>query len=87
MANLTSSRKRARQAISRRKHNASLRSRFRTYVKNVVKAVGKGDKQAALHAYKEVCVIADSSASKKLIHKNKAARHKSNLNRRIAQMP
>lgn len=86
MANSASSRKRARQAEARREHNVGLRSRFRTYIKNVIKAVDNGDRQAAGDAYKRACSIVDSSASKKLIHKNKAARHKSHLNRRIRQM-
>ena len=86
MANLKSSRKRARQGVSRREHNMGLRSRFRTYIKNVIKAVDGGDKQTALEAYRKACSMADSSASKKLIHKNKAARHKSRLNQRIRQM-
>ena len=86
MANLASSRKRARQAVSRREHNVGLRSRFRTYMKKVVKAVEHGDKQTATDAYKQACVMADNAASKKLIHKNKAARHKSHLNQRIRQM-
>ena len=86
MANLASSRKRARQAVSRREHNVGLRSRFRTYIKKVLKEVESGDRQAAENAYRQACIMADKTASKKLIHKNKAARHKSHLNQRIRQM-
>ena len=46
MANIASSRKRARQAVERNLHNASLRSRLRTAIKSVRKAVLAGDKAA-----------------------------------------
>lgn len=86
MANTASARKRARQAEKRRQHNAALRSRFRTYVKKVLKAIESGDREAAQAAYKEAVPVIDSIADKGLIHKNKAARHKSRLNARIKAM-
>jgi small subunit ribosomal protein S20 len=83
LANIASARKRARQAEKARLHNASLKSRLRTYVKNVVKAVEKGDRDAAAAAYKAAMPVIDSSVNKGLIHRNTAARHKSRLNARI----
>jgi small subunit ribosomal protein S20 len=83
LANIASARKRARQAEKARLHNASLKSRLRTYVKNVVKAVEKGDRDAAVAAYKAAMPVIDSSVNKGLIHRNTAARHKSRLNARI----
>ena len=59
------------------------RSRFRTYVKNVAKAISAGDKSAAEAAYKAAVPVIDSTARKGLIHPNKAARHKSRLNAQI----
>ena len=56
---------------------------FRTYLKKVVSAIEKGDKEAATSAYKEALPIIDKLAGKGLIHKNKAARHKSRLNAQI----
>ena len=56
---------------------------LRTYIKNVVKAIDGGDKSAAEAAYKSAVPVIDSMAGKGLIHKNKAARHKSRLNARI----
>lgn len=79
MANSAQARKRARQAEVRRQRNASQRSMLRTYVKNVVKAVASGDAQAAQAAYQSAVPIIDKSVGKGLIHKNKAARHKSRL--------
>lgn len=59
---------------------------MRTYVKNVVKAVAAGDKEAATEAYKKAVPVIDRIASDGLIHKNKAARHKSRLNAHIKAM-
>ena len=86
MANLVSAIKRARQAVNRREHNVALRSRMRTYVKNVVSAIEDGDKDAATKAYREAVSVLDNSAAKGMIHANKAARQKSRLNARIKAM-
>lgn len=86
MANIASARKRARQAEKRRQQNASQRSMMRTHVKNVVKAIGAGDKEAAATALSKAIPVLDSAAGKGLIHKNKAARHKHRLNAQIKTM-
>ncbi|MEE8118725.1 MAG: 30S ribosomal protein S20 [Gammaproteobacteria bacterium] len=86
MANTSQARKRARQNVRRNSHNASLRSMLRSYIKRVLKAVEKGDKATAETAYKDVVPIIDRIADKGLLHKNKAARHKSRLNNRIRAM-
>lgn len=83
MANSASARKRARQAETHRRHNASRRSMMRTYIKKVVAAIEAGDKEAATAAFKVATPIIDSSVNKGLIHKNKAARHKSRLSAQI----
>jgi len=67
-------------------HNASLRSRLRTAIKNVVKAIEGGDKAAAESAYKTAVPVIDATTHKGLVHKNKAARHKSRLNAHIKAM-
>ena len=86
MAHSVSARKRIRQNAKRHGQNASRRSMFRTYLKNVVKAVAAGDKAAAEAAYKAAVPVIDNAASAGLIHKNKAARHKSRLNSAIRAM-
>ena len=85
MANSTSARKSARQAEKRRLHNMGLRTRLRTHVKNVAKAVAAGDAEGMRAAYKKAVPVIDSGVNKNLIHKNKAARHKSRLNRLLRQ--
>ena len=79
MANIASARKRARQAVQLNAHNSSLRSRLRTAIKKVRKAVAAGDKAAAEAQFRASTSVIDSIADKKIIHKNAAARHKSRL--------
>jgi len=86
MANSAQARKRARQADKQREHNASQRSELRTAIKKVAKAVAAGDKSAAQAVFQESTSIVDSIADKKIIHKNKAARHKSRLSAAIKAM-
>ncbi|GMQ76267.1 MAG: 30S ribosomal protein S20 [Gammaproteobacteria bacterium] len=86
MANSRQSTKRARQGERRHEHNAALRSRMRTFIKKVVKAIESGDRKAAESAYKDAVPLIDSGAGKNIIHANKAARHKSRLNARIRAM-
>lgn len=86
MANTAGSRKRARQTEKRRQHNASQRSELRTAIKTIEKAVVAGDKAAAMKVYQASVSVLDRIADKKIIHKNKAARHKSRLAARIKGM-
>lgn len=83
MANSPQARKRARQAEKRRSHNASLRSLVRTNIKRVLAAIQSGDAEQARKAYVKAAPVIDRLADKGIIHKNKAARHKSRLNARI----
>jgi small subunit ribosomal protein S20 len=86
VANTAQAKKRARQNEKARKHNASLRSMGRTYLKKVVNAIASGDLEAAKAAYAAAIPVIDRIADKGLIHKNKAARHKSRLNSKIKAM-
>lgn len=86
MANIKSAKKRAIQSEKRRKHNASRRSMVRTFIKKVYAAITAGDKEAAQNAFNDMQPIVDRYASKGLIHKNKAARHKANLVAQIKSM-
>jgi small subunit ribosomal protein S20 len=80
---LASGRKRARQDVNLNAANTALRSRFRTVVKNVQKAVATGDKAKATDLFKTAQAVIDSVADKGIFHKNKAARHKSRLSAKI----
>lgn len=83
MANIKQAKKRARQSEQRRLRNKSQRSYMRTAIKNTLVAVASGDKAKAQEAFRAAAPVIDSSVTKGLIHKNKAARHKSRLSQRI----
>ena len=80
---IASGRKRARQDVKLNAANSALRSKFRTAVKGVLKAVQAGDKAKASDAFKLAQSVIDSIADKGIFHKNKAARHKSRLAAKI----
>lgn len=86
MANTAQARKRARQAIKLNKHNSSLRSMLRTSIKRVRQAIDAGDQEAANTILRSTTSIIDRVADKKIIHKNKAARHKSRLSAAVKAM-
>lgn len=86
MANSAQARKRARQALKQRAHNASLRSKLRTAIKAVRKAVAAGDKAAAQSVFQQSMSIIDSIADKNIVHKNAAARHKSRLSAAVKSL-
>lgn len=83
MANSPQARKRARQNDKRRALKASQRSMLRTFLKNIDKAIESNDAAAAQAAYTAAVPVIDRLADKGLIHKNKAARHKSRLNTKV----
>ncbi|ARP86216.1 30S ribosomal protein S20 [Bordetella genomosp. 9] len=86
MANTAQARKRARQSVERNKHNSSLRSMLRTAIKRVRQAVEAGDKAAATAVLQKATSVIDRVADKNIIHKNKAARHKSRLSAAVKSL-
>ena len=77
--NIKSAKKRVVISEKARQRNVAARSKMRTLVKKVIKLVAAGDKEAAKGAFVQAESVLDRSAGKGLIHKNKAARHKSVL--------
>jgi small subunit ribosomal protein S20 len=82
LANIKSAKKRARQAVKRNQHNTAQRTAMRSSVRKAVKAIEAKDKGAD-GALKSASAALDSAARKGLIHKNKAARTKSRLTKRL----
>lgn len=80
---LASGRKRARQNVKLNAANTSLRSKYRTAVKNVEKAVAAGDTAKASQLYALMQSVVDTVADKGIFHKNKAARDKSRLSAKV----
>lgn len=83
MANIASAQKRARQTEQRRRHNQARRSMMRSQLKQVIKAIEAGDKAKAEEAYRTAVPVLDRMATKGVIHKNKSARHKARLAKKI----
>jgi small subunit ribosomal protein S20 len=86
MANIASAKKRARQSVKRRAHNAGLRSELRTVIKKVRKSIEAGDKNAAQAEFQTSQGRIDAITDKGIIHKNAAARHKSRMASAIKAM-
>ena len=83
MANIKSAKKRSKQTVVRNARNAAQRSQLRTAVKKVLKALDSNDAAGAKAAYDVAQPILDRFSARGLIHRNKAARHKSRLTARI----
>jgi small subunit ribosomal protein S20 len=83
MANSAQARKRARQAAKANAHNSALRSKYRTAIKAVRKAIEAGDQTKAAEIFTLSAKTLDIIADKKIIHKNRAARNKSRLSAAI----
>lgn len=83
MANTKQAAKRARQAEKHRMSNKWQVSRMNTRIKRVSTAVEQKDKAQAQDLYKEAASTIDRMVNKGLVHKNKAARLKSRLNKRL----
>ena len=86
MANSAGSRKRARQAVKRNKHNSQIRAKVRTFLKKVAYAIAAGDEKEAVSGFAAMQKNVDQAVSKGLIHKNQAARKKSRLSAQIKSL-
>jgi len=86
MANSPQAAKRARQAVGRRARNMSARSKLRSAIGKAVQAIDSGNAEEAAVAYREATPVIDSMAGKGIIRPNKAARHKTRLNKRLKSL-
>ncbi|WP_343192700.1 30S ribosomal protein S20 [Buchnera aphidicola (Taiwanaphis decaspermi)] len=79
MANIKSSKKDSIKSKKRKKKNISQKSLVKNSIKKVDKEINMGNLKKAELAFLKMQSILDKHVNKGLIHKNKAARHKSNL--------
>lgn len=86
MANIASARKRARQSEKSRQANASKRSLLRSSIRRVIDAANNKDKDAATAALQKAVPVIDRMVNKGIIHRNKAARHKQQLNNLVREL-
>jgi small subunit ribosomal protein S20 len=74
-----------RQNIKRREHNRALRSKLRTGLKAIRKALDAKDIDGAKTLLKATQSLVDKMATKGIIHRNTAARYKSRLVARLSK--
>ena len=86
MANIKSSAKRALLIEKATAKNRAAKSLMKTNTKKFNTAVEDGDQKAAESAYKIAVKTVDRAATNNLIHKNKAARRKSAMTRKLNAM-
>ena len=86
LANHKSALKRIRSSEKKRQRNRIIRSRSRSGVKKARVAIDGGDMEQAREATREAIRELDKAASRGVIHKNNAARRKSRLMKRLAEL-
>lgn len=86
MANIKSQIKRNRQNEKRRVQNRIFRGRARTFVAKARTALETGNGEESKAAVLEAISELDRAATKGVIHKNNAARRKSRLMKRLAEL-
>lgn len=83
MPNTRSAQKRLRQNEVRRGRNRAIKSAIKTQLKKVREAVGAGDLQKAEQEFRLAAQKLDRAGQRNAIHRNKASRTKSRLQRLI----
>ena len=86
MANTKSAIKRIKQNHKRRLRNRLFTSSTRTFIKHARTTIDEGTPEDARTATLAAISALDKAAEKGIIHKNNAARRKSRLMRRLAQI-
>lgn len=84
MANIKSQIKRNRQNEAARVRNKAVRSELKTRTKNTIASAEAGEDTA--ESLRLAVKRIDTAAAKGVIHKNQAARRKSRLMKRVAQL-
>jgi len=86
LSNIKSAKKDSKTSSKSRLHNVSRRSMIRNFIKKVYAAIYVKNIAVAKNIFSRLVPILDRYATKGLIHKNKAARHKSNLKLKINKL-
>ena len=78
--------KASRQNAKRQLQNKTIKSKVKTTIKKVEKAINKGQVEEAKKLFLEAMSELDKAATKKIIHKNNTSRKKSILNRKLNKL-
>lgn len=83
MANTLSAKKRIRRAQRRTVRNRAIRSQYKTYTSKAFKSMQGEDIEEAEKAVKKAVSVLDKTVSKGILHRNNAARRKSQLIKKL----
>jgi small subunit ribosomal protein S20 len=83
LANTKSAEKAARQSTVHRARNDALTSQLRSAIRKATLALKAGKHEEAASALAAATPVIDSMVNKGIIHRNKAARHKSRLTKQV----
>jgi small subunit ribosomal protein S20 len=83
LANTKSAEKAARQSTAHRARNDALTSQLRSAIRKATLALKAGKHAEAATALAEATPVIDGMVNKGIIHRNKAARHKSRLTKQV----
>ncbi len=83
MANIKSAKKRTKVIAKKTEINKARKSELKTAIKSVNTAVEQKDKELAEKKLQEASKLVNKNASKGTIHKNKAARLVSRMDKRV----
>ena len=86
MANTSSAKKAARQAVKRTERNKHRRTRVKSEVRKVEEAIASGNKQSAISALKVAEPVLARTSQKGVVHKRTASRKVSRLTKRVMAM-
>ena len=86
MPNIKSAKKRVKVIETKTLQNKIFRSQLKTDVKKYEAALAAGDLELAKTTYKEATKKIDQAASRGIIHKNAAARKKSQFTKKLNAM-
>ncbi|MBO7148617.1 MAG: 30S ribosomal protein S20 [Clostridia bacterium] len=83
MPNIKSAKKRVIVTETKTMQNKMFKTALKTSIKKYEAAIEAGDKALAAETYKEAVKKIDRAVAKNIIHKNTAARRKSNFTKKL----
>ena len=83
MPNIKSAKKRVKVTAAKTMQNKMLKTALKTSIKKYEAAIVAGDKEAAAETYKATVKKIDKAVAQGLLHKNTAARKKSQFTRKL----
>jgi len=86
MPNTKSAKKQLRVSLRRRAINRAIKSRTRTFIKKLRKAIEAGDVEAATSLHRQTIMEIDKAVKKGVFHENKGNRYKSRLTKKLNEL-